>query len=249
MRDRHAEHAPDRTPDASPDQQTSVDATPPWDEAEYPNVVEFIIARRYGVETDGDRSPSERPPPLEKVDARFPDLYDRSACAPPREIDRHQPAEHWVADRNPGYLDIPGRDNNCGDCARASEVTWRGTDTQAGALTDPAIDGEPKVVMDTWSPGDRVPTDFDEIKARLEALGHGSSAIVGVDWKSGGGHWFNAVNDNGVITASDGQTGRSEAWPPTSDGLGFDETRCKNVDTIIIDPDGKHLRYGDWRER
>jgi hypothetical protein len=185
---------------------------------------------------------------METVDENFPGLYNRTDCAAPREVDRHRPPEECVADRNPGHVDDRRRRFNCGDCARASELTWRGIDTQAGALTDPTTGGESVTVMDTWSPGDRVPTDFDGIKARLEALGPGSSAIVGVDFKTGRGHWFNAFNHNGVISAADGQIGRSEPWPPTHEGLRFDETRCKNVDAIFIDPVGRHLRHDDRKE-
>lgn len=95
--------------------------------------------------------------------------------------------------------------------------------------------------MEAWSPGDLVPMTFDRIKEQLEELGPGSSTLIGVEWTTGGGHWFNAVNDKGVVVASDGQRGKSESWPPTPAGLGFDEADCRLVEAIVVDPDGKHL--------
>jgi Papain fold toxin 1, glutamine deamidase len=46
-----------------------------------------------------------------------------------------------------------------------------------------------------------------EIGHRLAELGPGTSAVVGCDWKDGGGHWFNVVNDAGAVKAVDGQFG------------------------------------------
>jgi hypothetical protein len=191
--------------------------------------------------------PADRvdPPPMKRVDDAFPGLYDRSDCNPPKDVDPLRPPTDWVTDRNPGFPTAAGRDYNCGDCSRASELTWRGVDTQAGALTDHDAPGEELEVMDAWTDGDRIPTTFDDIKERLEALGPGSSAIVGVDWVAGSGHWFNALNDQGEVIASDGQTGETERWPPTPGGLGYEEARCRAVDAIFVDPLGKHLTSDD----
>ena len=53
---------------------------------------------------------------------------------------------------------------------------------------------------------------------------------------------MNAFNENGVVTAADGQRGRSEPWPPTDAGLRFQEADCKASFADFIDPDGRHLR-------
>jgi hypothetical protein len=140
---------------------------------------------------------------------------------------------------------LPGRNNNCGDCARASERTWRGYDTQSGALADPDAPGEPLGAMDYWSPGDRLPTTFDGIRERLETLGHGASALVAVYWTWGGGHWFNALNHNGVITAVNGQRGKQAAWPPTAATFRVDEDDCVGVEAIFVSPEGRHLTADD----
>jgi hypothetical protein len=96
-------------------------------------------------------------------------------------------------------------------------------------------------MMDVWTDGDRVPTTFADIEGRLDALGPGSSTIVGVLWNDGGGHWFNAFNDKGVVRASDGRSGRSEPWPRTEAHLGFDETECATAFAVFVDSDGRHL--------
>jgi hypothetical protein len=80
---------------------------------------------------------------------------------------------------------------------------------------------------------------MSEIQQRLGDLGLGSSAIVGCDWKHGGGHWFNAINDGGTVKAVDGQSGNVEAWPPSAQGLGFDETDMRYSDAIFFTADGK----------
>jgi hypothetical protein len=58
--------------------------------------------------------------------------------------------------------------------------------------------------------------------------------VVGRDWKIGGGHWFNAVNYDGKVMAVDGQRGRIENWPPSANGLGFDESTMRRSDAIFF---------------
>jgi hypothetical protein len=96
--------------------------------------------------------------------------------------------------------------------------------------------------MEAWSDGDLVPTSFQAIGDELAALGPGSSALVLTLWDTGGGHWFNAFNDNGAVTATDGQAGESEPWPPSDAGLGFEEVDCTSVFAVFIDAEGTHLR-------
>jgi hypothetical protein len=93
--------------------------------------------------------------------------------------------------------------------------------------------------MAEWAGTKPVQASMADIKERLDKLGPGGSAIVGCDWKSGGGHWFNAVNDGGTVKAVDGQSGEVEAWPPTLAGLAFDEGRMSYSDAIYFTPEGK----------
>ena len=83
---------------------------------------------------------------------------------------------------------------------------------------------------------------MDEVSNRLSELGPGSSAIVGSAWNNNRGHWFNAVNDGGTIKAVDGQSGKVENWPPSKQGLGFDQTSMKGSWAIYFDQDGRAIK-------
>jgi hypothetical protein len=56
------------------------------------------------------------------------------------------------------------------------------------------------------------------------------------------GHWVNAVNHEGVVLAVDGQAALFEEWPPSKDGLGFDEIDMSYSDAIYFTADGKVAR-------
>jgi hypothetical protein len=43
----------------------------------------------------------------------------------------------WVSEINGDGMFAPGRDNNCIDCSRAVESTWRGEGVMAAAMADP----------------------------------------------------------------------------------------------------------------
>jgi hypothetical protein len=83
---------------------------------------------------------------------------------------------------------------------------------------------------------------MDQIGGTLAELGPGGSAIVGCVWDGDGGHWFNAVNDGGAIKAVDGQSGQVESWPPSSEGLGFDQSDMLNSEVIYFDANGIPVR-------
>jgi hypothetical protein len=56
------------------------------------------------------------------------------------------------------------------------------------------------------------------------------------------GHWFNAVNHEGSVLAVDGQAALFEEWPPSKDGLGFDESGMSFSDAVYFTADGKVAR-------
>jgi len=58
----------------------------------------------------------------------------------------------------------------------------------------------------------------------------------------GPGHWFNAVKHEGTVLAVDGQAGLFEEWPPSKDGLGFDENGMSYSDAVYFTADGKVAR-------
>jgi len=94
--------------------------------------------------------------------------------------------------------------------------------------------------MAEWAGQRPVPASMAEIGRRLTELGPGSSAIVGRDWKGlDAGHWFNAVNDGGVVKTVDGQRNRVGTWPPALREVRFDESLMEFSDAIFFDTDGK----------
>ncbi|MFE9784165.1 toxin glutamine deamidase domain-containing protein [Nocardia salmonicida] len=185
------------------------------------------------------------PPSLDEVDIGHPGLYDRTGNVVPTPVLPLQNPAGWIGSINPGYPHVTGTDNNCGDCTRASEMRWRGIEPQAGRNTDPHGDGEPNSCMDDWERGERITATFQEIQDTLSQLGPGSSAIVGVDWHGGGGHWFNAFNVEGIPMASDSQNSTLEPWPPSDQGVGYDESYARSIDVMYIDADGNHLRESE----
>ncbi|MCK9897494.1 toxin glutamine deamidase domain-containing protein [Frankia sp. AgB32] len=145
----------------------------------------------------------------------------------------------WVADVNPD-AHAPGRKNNCGECTRATELSWRGFPAVSAAYGYPERPGEHDERMEEWSRTNLRPQSFDQVEARLTEDGHGASALVAVGWQEdGGGHWFNAVNYHGEVLAVDGQQGTVERWPPTERVSGYDESIVSESLAIHFDSDGR----------
>jgi hypothetical protein len=167
------------------------------------------------------------------VSKQYPDVFkeqDASALT----VDRpHQSPETWIKDVNPGN----GR-NNCAECARAVQATWSGDPSAAATLNDRFAFGEPDACMPEWAGQESKPVDMQQVGDQVEELGPGSSAVVGFDRSQGSGHWFNAINDGGVIKAVDGQSGRIGPWPPAMKDLRFDESEMRAADAIFFDSSG-----------
>lgn len=184
--------------------------------------------------TGADTPPEGRP----DIASAYLADYVPSADPQPSVEGPHESPEGWAADVNPDR-DAPGRDNNCGECARAVECTWEGDPAAAAALSDPDSGGEPVARMAEWAGQAPTEASLSDVQQRLDELGPGSSAVVGCDWQTGGGHWFNAVNDGGTVKAVDGQSGQTETWPPSRDGLGYSEADMSYSDAIFFTADGK----------
>jgi hypothetical protein len=172
---------------------------------------------------------------------RYPADYVKTPGPLPRVEQPHENPENWVADTNPDR-DAPWRANNCGECARASDSTWHGRPAVAAALARPE-QLEEVSRMSEWAGEEPVPASMSEVGQRLRDLGPGSSAVVGCDWEhSDDGHWFNAVNDGGTIKAVDGQNGKVEPWPPSVQGVGYEESWMRSSDAIFFTADGKVVK-------
>ncbi|CAO5258274.1 toxin glutamine deamidase domain-containing protein [Frankia sp. AgKG'84/4] len=180
---------------------------------------------------------------MRDVWSKYPDDYLPPDAANSRPDVRrpHQHPVEWVEDINPDR-EAPGRDNNCGDCTRASELTWRGEPSSSAALADPVARGELIGRMKEWAGAELWSTDSPGIEADLRQAGRGSSALVLVEWRHGGAHWFNAVNDSGRVMAVDGQVGTTEAWPPSEEITGYSDLDVAAYYTILFDRNGEPVR-------
>jgi len=174
----------------------------------------------------------------------YPDDYipPDPGTRPPDVSGPFQHPSTWAADINPSP-DTPEREANCGECARATELTWRGLPSVAAGFASP--DGEEDSRMVEWAGTELEPTDPHRIETDLLAAGHGSSALIATDWVDEGGHWFNAVNYNGKIISVDGQVGVHEDWPPTRESTGYGLDDFKNILAITFNPDGTTRRGGE----
>jgi Papain fold toxin 1, glutamine deamidase len=161
-----------------------------------------------------DRHPGEYRPPTAEQQEGLQSAWERSRAP-----------EDWVQHVNPDK-DAPGRMNNCNDCTRAVESTWRGNPQVAGEAVGLPSDGQHPSVTERWAGERERVTSMQEVGTRLDQMGPGSSAMLGVDWKDGGGHSFNAVNDQGTVKYIDGQSGEIGRWPPPWSG---DETTTYGI--------------------
>jgi hypothetical protein len=241
----------DRAPDVPQSASAaSVDRGTPWGTVLTDACTRREYALAYRAKVDAVYARAEREADLggaDKADGRpsvvgkYPDDYQRPTHDPPRIDGSHVSPEKWIRDINID-ADLPGRSNNCGECARAACETWYGKPTAAAAMSATKSSGEHISRMEDWADQPSQPATMAEIGRRLEDLGPGSSAIVGCYWNRRGGHWFNAVNDGGAIKAVDGQRDRVGSWPPVLREFRFDESRMMLSFAIFFDPDGKVLR-------
>jgi hypothetical protein len=175
------------------------------------------------------------------ITARYPADYASSSDPAPSVERPHESPGNWAEGINPGWP-IPERENNCGECARAVDSTWNGKGAAAAAMSDPEAAGEPIARMTEWAGEAETKASMSEVQQQLKDMGPGSSAVVLSRWEGGGAHWFNAVNDGGTVKAIDGQSGKTETWPPSARGLGFDESDMRNSGAIFFTADGKVVK-------
>lgn len=140
---------------------------------------------------------------------RLDDYIEPESRARSVEPFRH-PAE-TVESVNPNYEMGPEYQNNCADCARVFEATWRGRQQEAAGLVDYSQGGELPSVTEEWAHEDFRPVTPAELRTALETGGHGSSAVPVTYYESpdrSGGHAYNVINYHGEIITVDSQSGR-----------------------------------------
>ncbi|WP_031521672.1 putative T7SS-secreted protein [Streptomyces sp. NRRL F-5123] len=137
------------------------------------------------------------------------------------------PRGPWTARVNAGGMEVPGRSNNCADAVRSALETWYGNPQVAAARTLPHM-GDEKLVLRTaerhgvehgnaWGgtsmrytgPG---PESYRAVADELHASGHGSSALVHIEWQlpadgALSSHVFTALNHKGQVYWLDPQSG------------------------------------------
>ncbi|MGD6740889.1 toxin glutamine deamidase domain-containing protein [Streptomyces sp. BH106] len=130
---------------------------------------------------------------------------------------------NWAALQNDGGPGVPGRSNNCADCTRSFLETWFGRPTVSaprtldrnpdGSLNRFSAERDSVENQERWAgapstyAGDDHPSPYARISHELTQAGHGSAAMIAVNWPGGGGHAFAAVNHNGQVLFVDPQTG------------------------------------------
>jgi hypothetical protein len=203
-------------------------------DAVYARAALHADGRKGGDSQAADATEAKRPDMAE----RYPGRYTRSADPPPQVEGPGEHPSRWIGDIYPGR-ERNERPSNCGECARAADSTWHGAPAAAAELANRRVGGERPAVMAEWAGRPPEPASMADIGRRLRELGPGSSAVVGFDRADAPGHWFNAVNHEGTILAVDAQAARFEEWPPSNDGLGFDEKGMSYSDALYFTADGK----------
>lgn len=160
-------------------------------------------------------------------------FWAEAAVAKVETASRFEPPSSWIRDVNGGGSAEPGRNNNCVDCARATEVRWRGGSGTAARHIDANAHGAPAQILESWTGGTLESTSIESIATALLGHGHGSSAIVVSAWHGGGAHAYNAVNDHGEVKWLDGQSGRADRWPPPY------ASQARSSWAIVMDSSGK----------
>lgn len=106
----------------------------------------------------------------------------------------------------------PFRENefsrNCGACARATELRFTGRDPEAvaGAQNIASV-----VEMELLTGRVQVPLEPSEIRAWAETQPPGFITVMGMDFRSGNGHWVDLARTETGVYVLDGQCGR--VWP------------------------------------
>ncbi|MBT2504791.1 hypothetical protein J7I98_02550 [Streptomyces sp. ISL-98] len=180
---------------------------------------------------------------------RLEDSFPQNPDGTPQRFP--DPFGAWVGLQNDGGDEVPGRSNNCADCSRSFIESYRGNPQVSAPRT---LDTDEHGVLDTRRPEDDAnanqirwagaphtyagtgsdPDTAARIEQDLLQAGHGSTAIVQVDWPNGGGHAFAAINHNGTVVWVDSQGGE----------VSYDPLHLANADHvwhIPMDPDGNPL--------
>jgi len=204
---------------------------------------------REATETGGT---GHRDRPLTEFHQNYPHEYVEPPAHEPVAIEPAGHPQELVEGVNPRYGEGPEWQTNCVDCSRAVERRWRGQQEEASGRSEKV--GEDPAQLEEWAGQELAPTSEDDIVARLQEAGPGSSAIVVASWEADDlpdgmepvdqdrpCHAFNAVNHDGTVYYVDGQTGEYSPWPPTTNDPYFAGRTFETVEAVGWDEEGEPL--------
>jgi hypothetical protein len=165
--------------------------------------------------------------PCREFRAGYEDEYVEPMSRP-RPIEPFTDPHETVGLVNPDYdQDNPVYSQNCADCARCFERTWRGREEEAGGKaprlyenSEWEVRGEQSDRTEQWAGEPMSEADAPTIKAAAVRAGHGASGIVHVRFLDrqgkGGGHAYNVVNHEGRPWVVDSQHREVLDWDDRS---------------------------------
>lgn len=164
-----------------------------------------------------------------------------------KSVEEFQDPRDNVERINPDFPKDLSYRQNCADCARCYEATWRGQEQEAagrayqenssGGLEVP---GEPAEMMEEWAHEKFKPTSPAELRQTLEQGGHGSSAIVGSQFEDGA-HAYNVVNYHGEILTVDPQSGEVHPYSDESIHPFLENYEDVTHETMAWDASGRKI--------
>ena len=163
-----------------------------------------------------DATRPQGPSGLEPVDPSDQQAVENAVRGPDGNPTVHPDPSTWVDTSNDGGRTVPGRSTNCADVSLAVASTWHGNPQVGAAVTNPATGETGSTARQEaflgaqFQPEGNGVGGLNSVAQQLLASGPGSSAVIITSWTAaagGGAHSWNVVNNNGVITWIDGQSG------------------------------------------
>lgn len=163
--------------------------------------------------------------PEREFRSQYPEEYLEPMNRLSEKVEPYSDPAELVNRINPDYETGDGYRVNCADAARCFERSWRGTAEEAAGRgyrvegqSGLFVEGEESARTEQWA-GERfsdVYTNHD-LRERIQAGGHGTSAIIHSSWFQEGsacGHAYNVVNHHGNLAVIDPQTHEVLPWDP-----------------------------------
>lgn len=164
--------------------------------------------------------------PVREFREQYPDEYLEPMNRMTVKVEPFSDPYELAEKVNPDVETGPEYQLNCADSARSFERGWRGNVEEAAGRA-PQIDhvngglvvsGESAERTEEWA-GERFSDVYDsgDLRLRVQAAGHGASAIVATwDHEGSFGHAYNVVNYQGTVRVVDPQWSEVHPWSERS---------------------------------